>query len=323
MSGKHDVIVIGAGHNGMACALLLARAGRKVLVLEQREDAGGLCAPRQFHDGYTAPGVLHDSTEVRPALCDALGLFGHGLKLRTAPPPVFAPEVAGRGLLLHADAAKTASELRERSPKDAEAYGRFRAFLSRVRPVVEDALNRAPPTLRPEGAGQLLDLGLRGLAVRRLGKDDMYELVRVLPTCVADWMREQFETELLSATLAGGTLLGNWAGPWSPGTSANLILSESVRSPGVEGGPAALADALDRALRATGTEIRTTAEVAHIRVADGAVRGVTLASGELLDATLVVSAVDVKKTLLDMVPPAELPVAVAHEAGCVDRKSVV
>jgi phytoene dehydrogenase-like protein len=314
---KPDVIVIGAGHNGLACALRLQRAGKKVLVVEARDDVGGLCAPRTLEGGYTVPGVLPDTGEVRGALCDSLGLFGVGLELGTERPALLLPEADGEGLVLDGQPDKACDAIKKRSAPDADAYRALLAFIDRVRPVLVDALNRAPPPLNPSGAGDLLDLGMRGLALRRLGRDDMVELMRLLPMAVADLVRERFETERLCAGLAGGVLPGNWVGPWSPGTSTTFLLSEAIRGGTVKGGGAALVAAAVKALSAAGGEIRTGAEVAELLIDKGSVRGVRLVDGTTLEAPQVASAASPIATLLDLVPAGLLDMGTEHEASAI------
>lgn len=303
-----DVIVIGAGANGLAAAVELARSGKKVLVLEARETAGGLSGRRAFGEGFSVPGIRHDTSEIRPALIDALALSAHGLSLRTEAVPVLASEAEGTGLVLHASPDRARDEIARRSKKDADAYAALRGLLARVRPVLEPLVAKSAPPLLPRGLGETFEMGLMGLKLRGLGREDMIELLRVAPMCVADWMREMFETELLSAALSLPAVLGDFAGPWSPGTAALLILRESLFVPGVVGGPAAVVDALGRALAAAGGQVRTGARVAKIKVEAGRARGVVLASGEELSASAIVAACTPQHTLLDLLPPMTLSV---------------
>lgn len=281
-----DVIVIGGGVNGLACAVELARNGTKVTVLEQRAVAGGLAARRAFGEGFTVPGVRHDTNEIRPALVDALALQSHGLKLLDKAQPAFAVPAA-----------------------DEKAFAEFTAFTTRLRPVVDALLGKIAPPLLPGGFGDAFDMGKLGLKVRGLGRDDMLDLLRVAPMCVADWLRELFQTEALSAALAFSAVAGDFVGPWSAGTAATLILQQAISVPGVVGGPAAVVDALTKALAAHGGTLRTNAKVAKINVRDEAVSGVTLANGETMTAATVIACCHPKAALLDLLPRGALVLA--------------
>jgi phytoene dehydrogenase-like protein len=305
----YDAAVIGAGHNGLAAALRLARAGRRVVVLEAREAPGGLCAGEEFHPGYRTVGVLHDSSTLSPEVAEGLDLAAHGLRFAD-PEPLYAPEEDGPGLLLPGDPGEPAAELAARSPADAAAYRAWRDFLARVRPLVRRLLHEAPPPLGGLSSGDLWRLGMRGLALRRLGRRDMTELLRVLPMCAGDWLKERFATPLLQGLLAAPAVAGTWSGPWSAGTAANLLLHESLAGRPVAGGPAALVAALVAACRAAGVEVRTAAGVRRIRLAGGRVAGLVLASGEAVEAPLVAASCDPKQTFLRLLPPGGAPVKV-------------
>lgn len=295
-------VVVGAGVNGLAAALELARAGKKVLVLEARDSVGGLSGRRAFGDGFEVPGIRHDTCEIRPALVDSLGLGSRGVELLKEPLPVYACD-AGDGLVLHAAPDAAREEIGRHSKKDADAYAAFRGRLARLKPVLEPLLAKLPPHLLPDGMGEMAGMGMLGLKLRGLGRTDMTEILRAAPMCVADWMREQFETEILSSTLAFPAVAGDFAGPWSPGTAAMLLLRETMLVPGVRGGPASVVDALVKALKEAGGEIRTKAKVARIRVESGRVRGVTLEAGEQIAADAVIAAVSPKLAMGELLPP--------------------
>jgi phytoene dehydrogenase-like protein len=301
----HDVIVVGGGTNGLALAALLAKAGRKVLLLEKRHVVGGLAAGEEFHPGYRSAGVLHDTSTVLPEVIEALSLEKHGLERASEPPSFFAPEREGPGLLLHHDPRRASSEIASRSSKDAESYAEYRAFLERVRPVLREALVSNPPLL--EGPRSLFALARGGLAFARLGKARLRALARIPPMCVADYFKEWFATELLGCTLAAPSFAGSLVGPWSPGTGGTLLRHEALAHGAIEGGAPELVRALESAARGFGVEIRTGAALARLRVASRAVRGVTLADGEGIDAARVVSTCDPKRTFLEWISPDELP----------------
>jgi phytoene dehydrogenase-like protein len=306
------VLVIGGGQNGLAAAARLAAAGRGVAVLERRDTLGGLAGAVEIHPGYRVPGILHDEGLVSPRVARELGLERHGLAFRDAPPVLLAEE-DGPGILLAAEAELTADELGGRSPRDAEAYRGYRAFLARLRPLVERLMSSPPPPLSPSGAAGFWELAQQAFALWGLGRRDTLELLRVAPMCVADFLNERFATPLLVEGLAAPAVVGAWAGPWSAGTTTNLLLAEAAPGRHLRGGPAALGAALERAARAAGAEIRTGAEVARIRFAGGRATGVTLASGEELAATAIVATCDPKRTFLELVAPGTLPIRVEEE----------
>ncbi|MGH2668408.1 MAG: FAD-dependent oxidoreductase, partial [bacterium] len=227
ISSRFDAIVVGAGQNGLAAATRLARAGKKVLVLERRDSVGGLASASEVAPGYKVPGILHDEGLVSPNVVAALRLDKHGLAFRNAP-ATFLAEEDGGGILLDRDPARAEAELRARSPHDAEAYPRYRAFLDKLRPLVGRLMSRAPPPLSPSGVGDLWAVARQGLGLWRLGRHDTLELLRVAPMCVADYLNEQFESALLVAGLAAPAVNGTFAGPWSAGTNTNLLLLEAA-----------------------------------------------------------------------------------------------
>jgi phytoene dehydrogenase-like protein len=312
MGAGYDAIVIGAGQNGLAAAARLAAAGRQVLVLERRDAVGGLAGASEFHPGYRVPGVLHDEGRVEPRLVAALGLERHGLAFRAAP-PVFLAGADGRGILLDRDPEKAAGEIGGYSGRDADSYVRYRAFLAKLRPLVEDLTTTPPPPLSPATAGHLWEVARKGLRLWRLGRRDTLELLRVAPMCVADFLNEWFETPLLVAGLAAPAVIASWAGPWSAGTNTNLLLGEAAPGRWLDGGPGALVAALERAAQGGGATIRTGAEVVRLRVEDNRATGVTLASGETLDATAVIVTCDPRRAMLGLIAAGTLPIRIERE----------
>jgi len=300
VSAPFDVIVIGAGVNGLTAAGLLARRGRKVLVVERRDAVGGLASGFAFAPGYRSAGLLHDTTGVRPHVVDALGL---GLSIRPARPSILALGDAGASLMIHGVEAEAVRAIAALSAKDAAAWPRFRGFIERIRPVLGRFVDEPPVDLIGIESMGSWDLLKRALRVRRLGADDMMELMRLPPMSVADWLGEWFETDLLKAALALPALTGAFMGPRSPGGNANLLLHECAAGTGVAGGAPALVAALERAARDAGATIRTGAAVEEILLSDGAARGVRLAGGERIASRGVAASCDPRTALLGLLPP--------------------
>jgi phytoene dehydrogenase-like protein len=174
-------------------------------------------------------------------------------------------------------------------------------------------MGNPPPPLSPASAGDLWAIARQGLGLWRHGRRDTLELMRVAPMCVADFLNEQFETPLLVEGLAAPAVIGTWAGPWSAGTNTNLLLAEAAPGRHLAGGPAALVAALERAARAAGVEIRTSAEVVSLRLDAGRAAGVALASGETLDAATVIVTSDPKRAFLELIAPGTLPIRIEEE----------
>lgn len=312
-----DAIVIGAGHNGLVAGLLLAKAGRKVTVVERSAAVGGLCAVSEPHPGYRVPGLLHDTSGVRRDLVEALGLGRFGLVLEPRPTALLAAHSQHRGVVLHADARASRDELEALRPGDGDAYLAWRGFIDRIRGFVTGVMCRRPPPIRPRTPGGAWELARLGLGLRRLGKPDMLELMRVAPMSAADWLEESFGDPLLPAALAAPAVTGAFLGPRGAGTAANVLLHECRRGPEVRGGPAALCEALRRAFEAAGGSIALESQVSEILADAGAVAGVRLADGSALEAPLVLATCDPRQALLALLGPGLLPLAVEEQLACV------
>jgi phytoene dehydrogenase-like protein len=312
MSSRQDVVVIGSGINSLVCATLLAKKGRKVLVLEKRASLGGLASSDEFHPGFKTAGVFNDTTQLRPWVIEQLGLKHHGLKLRSEEAPIFAPSKDGRGLLLWRNADRAQEEIGPLSQKDAKAYKEYRAFVDRVSPFLKKVFDDFPPDIMTMSFPGLWDLMKKAVSLRMLGRADMMEILRIAPMCVADWLNEYFESDLLKAALAGPAIYNSFTGPWSPGTCINLLMAEAVAQNAVAGGPQALAKAVLAAAKAANVEIRANTEVKQIVIQGTKATAVKLASGEEIAADRIVAGCDPKQVFLNLIEPAYLTQSFEH-----------
>jgi phytoene dehydrogenase-like protein len=312
MAETRDVIIIGGGHNGLVTAFYLAKAGFKPLVLERREQIGGAAITEEFSPGFRCSTLSHSAGPLLPEIVNDMQLARHGLKLVTPEIGVTALSPDGRALVLYTDSARAAQEIAKFSPKDAERYPVFQQSLEKIGRVIGDALKLTPPNIDDPSRGDLWAMLQTGRALRKLGKKDMYRLLRWGPMAVADLVAEFFDTELLRATIAARGIFGTAMGPWSAGSSLVLLIraAGNPHPAGASffaiGGTGAITQAMAAAAKEAGAEIRTSAEVREVGVKDGAATGVVLASGEEINAKAVISNADPRRTLLTLVDPTHL-----------------
>ncbi len=328
---RYDAIVIGAGHNALVTAAYLARAGRRVVVLERRARVGGLLDTVEVAPGVRGPGLAHTVGRLRRSVIDQLNLRRHGFEPIDPDVRVFAPQPDGApALTLWRDPARTASELRSISAADAEAYPRFDRKVRAVASFLAYLNVATPPDVKNLSFADLLT-GLRaGRAFRELGARAARETTRVLPMAVADLVGEVFETAAVKGAISSRAVQYVGMGPWSAGT-AFVLLNDSAGNDGgaagqttfARGGPGALAEALASAARSFGAEIRTGAEVVSVLTREHRAVGVALASGEELSARVVVSGADPKRTLTTLVDPVVLGPELVWRAGNIRTPGVV
>lgn len=310
---KADVVVIGGGPNGLTAAALLAKAGLKTVLLERRATLGGAAVTEEFHPGFRASTVAHTAGPFRASLVAELGLSGNGLAFVEPEPRLFAPLPDGRGLRLYGDPAKTASSIAALSAKDAARWPEFHASSQRMAAVLGRTLTLTPPDLDDPRVRDVFPLLGLGWDLRRLGRKDGQNLLRWGPMAVADFAQEWFETPLLQAVIAARGIHGAFAGPWSAGTTANLLLQAAATGGNgagatvlVKGGLGALTQSLAAATRRFGAEVRTSAAAQRLSLKDGRVAGVVLDGGEEVEARAVASSADLHQTCLRLLDPAAL-----------------
>jgi phytoene dehydrogenase-like protein len=312
MADQRDVIIIGGGHNGLITAFYLAKSGFKPLVLERRPQPGGAAITEEFHPGFRCSVLAHAAGPLRPDVVRDMQLEKYGLRLFTPEIAVTALSLDGRALSLHNHTGKAAEAISKFSQRDAAKYPEFQKSLEKVGKVIGEVLALAPPDIDNPSKGDLWSMLQTGRHIRKLGKKDMYRLLRWGPMAVADLVSEFFETELLRATIAARGIFGTFLGPWSAG-SALVLLIRAAGDPHpagsanfAMGGIGSITETMAAAAVQAGVEIRSNAEVMEVRVKDGAATGVVLTSGEEINARAVISNADPKRTLLKLVDPTHL-----------------
>lgn len=308
-----DVIVIGGGVNGLTCAAYLAKSGRKPLVLERLDTLGGGARTDEIAPGFRVPTLSHVAGPLRGDVVEDLQLRRYGLEFVDQPVRVAALGGDGRALTIFDDVSRTAAGLREWSVRDAEAWPRFVASLTAIARVIGTLFHTTPPSIDEIQGRDLWSL-LRTLrAFRALDTRDAYRLLRWGPMAVADLVGESFEHERLRAAVAADGIFGTRFGPWSAGSGLTLMLAAAneVLAPAntrlPRGGPGAIVRALEQAVRAAGGECRTGVEVTRVIVDEEKARGVVLGDGTEIRARAVISAIEPKRTLLQLCDPIELP----------------
>jgi phytoene dehydrogenase-like protein len=310
---RYDVLMVGGGHNGLVCAAYLARAGRRVLVLERRERIGGAAYSEEVFPGFRFSVFSYVVSLLRPEIIRELELPRHGLQILPLE-STLTPLSNGDYLAQWSDHDQNRRELARHSRRDAEAYDEFGLVLHRMARAIKPLLGVAPPDPASLDPRELWDLLRLGRYFRRMPQQNLHALWKLLTMSSADYLDEWFESEALKGTKSASGIIGTLLGPRSPGTAYVLLHHYMGELDGVfrawgfaRGGNGSVSGAIAAAAQAHGAEIRTRAPVARVVVAGGRASGVVLESGEELHASTVISGADPRRTFLDLVGESQLP----------------
>jgi phytoene dehydrogenase-like protein len=306
---KYDAIIVGAGHNGLVCGALLGKAGKRVLVLEANNQVGGAAVTRPFAEGYSVSACAHLLYQLQPAVCKDLGLKP---RLARDDLATIALDENGQHLRL------TRHEVTGASDADAAEYRAFRKRMVRFADLLATYLNKPPPRLGTKNRRDLMTLAQLGFDIRRLGRTEMREFLRLIGMNIHDEVVERFGSGLLKGAISLDAVLGTHLGPRSPNTILTYLyrLAGSHAQAGIPaGGMGAIADELAHVARSGGVTIRTGVPVTRIVVENGRVTGVETEGGERFDSYTVISNVDPRQTIMNLVGARHFETVFARRAN--------
>ena len=309
----YDAIVIGGGHNGLTNGAYLAKAGLRTLILERRHLVGGAAITEELRPGFWFTTFSYALSLLRPDIIQELDLVKHGF-MPLLMPSTFAPMENGDYLLLGQDRNENIKEIARHSRHDADAYDAFEHDVSRVLQAIKPLLDEVPPNIFSEDPEELVALAALGSRLKRLEPKVLHDAVRLLTGSAADFLDDYFESDILKGYLASSAIIGTKVGPYSQGSGLVLLYHFIGEHDGVFGawafhkrGNGGFTQVLARAAESFGASIRLEAPVERVLTRDGRATGVALADGSEYEADIVVSAVDPRRTFLELVDPRELP----------------
>ncbi|MFA7321666.1 MAG: NAD(P)/FAD-dependent oxidoreductase, partial [Dokdonella sp.] len=313
---KCDVIIIGAGHNGLVCATYLAKAGLKVSVLERREVVGGAAVTEEFHPGFRNSVAAYTVSLLQPKVIKDLDLHGHGLRIVERKLGNFLPLPDGRSLRV--GAGITREEVARFSRRDAERLPYYEARLEAIADVLRVLAMEPPPNITDGGwwkaIPELIRAGKLGKRLHKLDTGLRQELLDLFTISAAEYLDRWFESEPIKAVLGFDGIVGNYASPHTPGSAYVLLHHVFGEVNGIKGawghaigGMGAITQAMARAARAAGVDIRTDCGVREILVENGRAVGVVTASSEILQARAIVANVNPKLLYEQLLSPLVVP----------------
>jgi len=312
-AARYDAIVIGAGHNGLIASAYLARAGKKVLVLERRAVVGGAAVTEEIFPGYRFTEFSYVVSLLRPEIIRDLELPKHGLKILPLPSTV-TPLDDGDYLAAWDDHDLTRREIYRHSPRDAEAADEYSRVMARAAKAIKPVLGLVPPDPSSLGWRDLRGLLKLGSYGASLSEREIYRIAKLVTQSAADLLDEWFEFDPLKGTKSASGIIGTFLGPRSPGTAYVLLhhymgeIDGAFRAWGfAKNGTGGVTAAIASSARALGVEIRTNAAVSKVMVRGGRACGVALENGDELEARVVMSAADPKRSFLQFVEARHLP----------------
>jgi phytoene dehydrogenase-like protein len=309
----YDAVIIGGGHNGLVNAAYLARAGKRVLVLEKRHLLGGAAVTEEIFPGFKFSVASYVVSLLRPEIIQDLELRRHGMEIFPLD-GTFTPMPNGNYLWRVDDHAKSHCEIARHSQADAEAYDNYVNVMFAMARFVKPILAMTPPNPDAPDFQSLRDLVNMVMSFYRLSRKEKDTFIRLMTASAGDFIDDWFETDVLKATLSASGIIGTSLGVRSPGTAYVLLhhymgeIAGEFRAWGlVRGGTGAISTAIASAAREAGAEIRSDAPVAKILVDQGRAKGVALENGDVIRAKVVSSSVDPRLTFMKMVGAENLP----------------
>ncbi|MBV6402467.1 MAG: hypothetical protein CNIPEHKO_02779 [Anaerolineales bacterium] len=312
-SNQYDAIIIGGGHNGLVAAAYLAKAGKKVVVLERRHIVGGAAVTEEIFPGFKFTEFSYVVSLLRPEIIRDLELPKHGLKILPLP-STFTPMENGDYLAAWDDHDLTRREIYRHSPKDAEAYDEYARVMARAAKAIKPIINLIPPDPSSLSIRDMLGLLKVSQYAASLKEKELYTIAKLATQSSADLLEEWFETDALKGTKAASGIIGTFLGPRSPGTAYVLLhhymgeIDGAFRAWGfAKNGSGGVSGSILNAAQALGVEIRVDCSVNQVKVKGGSAVGVILENGDEIQSKVVMSAADPKRTFLQFVEQKYLP----------------